>query len=149
MPIKPENAKRYPANWKELRAAVLARAGNCCEGSPAYPDCRIGNGWFRNNTTGETCPPDSGLVTEAWELADGDSVTLIVLTIAHLEHDELETQDISRLRAWCQKCHLTYDAKHHAQISYHTRKSRKALGDFFTTKGETWKTEKQHRNTQQ
>ena len=27
MPIKPHNAKRYPPNWKELRAAVLERAG--------------------------------------------------------------------------------------------------------------------------
>ncbi len=135
MPIKPENAKRYPANWKELRAAVLERAGNACEGSPAYPECRVPNGWLRNNTTGEIT--DNGLQAEAWGLADGDSVTFIVLTIAHLEHDELETQDINRLRAWCQKCHLTYDAKHHAQTAYHTRKSRKALGDLFTTKGAT------------
>ncbi len=130
MPIKPENAARYPANWKELRAAVLARAGNCCEGSPAYPDCRVPNGWLRNNVTSEIT--DDGMLADSWELVDGNSVTLIVLTIAHLEHDELETQDISRLRAWCQKCHLTYDAKHHAQNAYQTRRARKALGDLFT-----------------
>ena len=129
MPISKANAARYPSNWKQLRAAVLERAGNCCEGSPAYPECRVPNGWLRNNTTGETT--DDGMLAEAWELADGDSVTLIVLTIAHLEHDDLETQDINRLRAWCQKCHLTYDAKHHAQNAAQTRHKRKAIGELF------------------
>lgn len=31
MPIKPENRGRYPANWKEIRAEILKRAGNKCE----------------------------------------------------------------------------------------------------------------------
>lgn len=31
MPIKPENRGRYPTNWKEIRAAILERAGNKCE----------------------------------------------------------------------------------------------------------------------
>lgn len=131
MPIRPENAKRYPENWKELRAAVLQRAGNRCEGSPAYPACNIRNGWFRNNTTGETCPPDNAALAEAWELVDRNSVSRIVLTIAHLDHDDLETQDISRLRAWCQKCHLTYDAKHHAMNAYRTRKAKANTVDLF------------------
>lgn len=61
MPIKPENAKRYPRDWKQIRARILARAGNRCEGSPAYPDCRAPNGWLRNNTTGEIT--DNGLQT--------------------------------------------------------------------------------------
>ncbi|MCW3657580.1 hypothetical protein K6L27_05280 [Burkholderia cenocepacia] len=38
MPIKPENRGRYPANWPEIRARILARAGNCCE------QCRVANG---------------------------------------------------------------------------------------------------------
>jgi hypothetical protein len=33
MPIKPENRTRYPANWSEIRAAILARAADCCEGT--------------------------------------------------------------------------------------------------------------------
>jgi hypothetical protein len=44
MPIRLENRTRYPANWSEIRAAILLRAGNHCEGSPAYPDCRAENG---------------------------------------------------------------------------------------------------------
>ena len=40
MPISPENRKRYPTDWLEIRAAILERAGNQCEGSPAYPTTR-------------------------------------------------------------------------------------------------------------
>jgi 5-methylcytosine-specific restriction endonuclease McrA len=31
MPILPENKKRYPKNWPEIRAAILKRAGAKCE----------------------------------------------------------------------------------------------------------------------
>ena len=31
MPIKPENQKRYPANWREIRAAILDRTSHRCE----------------------------------------------------------------------------------------------------------------------
>jgi 5-methylcytosine-specific restriction endonuclease McrA len=118
MPIKPENAKRYPVNWKELRTAVLARAEHRCE------NCGVPNHWWKDKKTGH-CSAD-----RIWHPGDKRD-TLIVLTIAHLEHDELETQDISRLRAWCQKCHLTYDAKHHAQNAAKTRHKRKAIGELF------------------
>lgn len=46
--------------------------------------------------------------------------TKVVLTIAHLDHTP-ENCDLSNLRALCQKCHLTYDAKHHASTAKHTR----------------------------
>jgi hypothetical protein len=35
----------YPPNWTEIREAVRQRAGDRCEGSPNYPDCRAINGW--------------------------------------------------------------------------------------------------------
>jgi hypothetical protein len=46
MPIKPENVYRYPADWQQIRERILERAGNCCEGSPAFPDCRRPNGSY-------------------------------------------------------------------------------------------------------
>ena len=46
--------------------------------------------------------------------------TKVVLTIAHLDHTP-ENCDMSNLRALCQKCHLTYDAKHHAATAKHTK----------------------------
>ncbi len=128
MPIKPENAARYPKDWKKIRARILERAGNCCEGSRAYPDCRIGNGCFRNNTTGEVTM--EAWETEAWTGSDGNSVTRIVLTIGHLDHTP-ENCDESNQRAWCQRCHLTYDAKHHAMNSNETRRKGKAINDMF------------------
>lgn len=110
MPIKPENAKRYPANWREIRERILARAGYCCEGSPAFPDCRKHNGDYIDAT--------------------GVSFSRVVLTIAHLDHTP-EHCDDDNLRAWCQRCHLTYDAKHHAQSAYATKRKEKAVGDMF------------------
>lgn len=37
------------------------------------------------------------------------------------------------LRALCQRCHLAYDAKHHATNARATIRSRKAIGDLFAT----------------
>lgn len=31
MPIRPERKGLYPPNWKEIRARILKRAGDCCE----------------------------------------------------------------------------------------------------------------------
>lgn len=128
MPIKPENLKRYPRDWQQVRARILARASNCCEGSPDFPACRIQNGWFRNNDTGETT--DDPMTAESWALVDRDSVTLIVLTIGHLDHTPENCAD-ENLRAWCQRCHLNYDAEHHAQTAYMTRRQGRAIGDIF------------------
>lgn len=86
MPIKPENRLRYPANWPEVRAAILARAGNRCEGSPRYPDCRAAN---------RQPHPVTG--------------SRVVLTCAHVDQMP-EHNDPSNLRAWCQRCHLKHDA---------------------------------------
>lgn len=89
MPIREPH--RYPANWAELRATVLERAGNCCEGSPAYPDCRAKN-YEPHPVTGSR----------------------VVLTTAHLDHTP-ENNELSNLRAWCQRCHNTFDAPHRAE----------------------------------
>ena len=112
MPIKPENVKRYPPRkeWLVIRKRILERAGYCCEGSPAFPDCRKRNGDYIDPLS--------------------TSFARVVLTIAHLDHTP-ENCDDENLRAWCQRCHLTYDAKHHAQNAYATRRGRKADGDLF------------------
>jgi hypothetical protein len=88
MPIRPENRGRYPAEWKAIRERILERADNRCEGSPRYPGCRVGNG--------EPHPVTGSRV---------------VLTIAHLDHTPENCAD-DNLRAWCQRCHNTYDAPH-------------------------------------
>lgn len=107
MPIKHENKKRYPVNWPEIRIDVRNRSGDRCEGSPAYPECKAVNG-KPHPVTGST----------------------VVLTVAHLDHTP-ENCDLDNLKHWCQRCHLTYDAKHHAQTAAATRKEGKAVGDLF------------------
>lgn len=56
VPIKPENKKRYPSNWKDIRADILKRANNKCE------FCGIENYTIKENGS------------------------KVVLTIAHLDH---------------------------------------------------------------
>ena len=121
MPIKPENRARYPRNWKAIRAAILDRARHRCE------QCGIPDGVYRNRNTGQWTD-DHGLV-ETWSM-DGDRTARIVLTIAHLDHTP-ENCDPANLRALCQRCHLAYDATHHAQTAYQTRRRHKAKGDLF------------------
>ena len=92
MPIKPENKKRYPANWKQIRADILERAGNCCE------FCGV-----KNHSEVARYRSGRGIV-----------MVKVVLTIAHLDHTP-ENCEYSNLRALCQKCHNSYDAPHRAE----------------------------------
>lgn len=85
MPIRAENRARYPDDWPAISLKVRERAGWRCEGSPAFPDCRALNG-TRHPTTGSK----------------------VVLTVAHLDHTPENVAD-ENLRAWCQRCHNTYD----------------------------------------
>ena len=122
MPIRPENQLLYPPNWRAISIAIRqGRAGDRCE------QCGIPNRAWRNNATGQWTQ-DAGLA-EAWRL-DGDKIARIVLTIAHLDHAP-EHNDPANLRALCQRCHLAYDADHHAQTAYRTRRAGNAAGDLF------------------
>lgn len=107
MPIKPENRARYPGNWKAIVAAVRERSGDRCEGSPMWPDCRAING-EQHPVTGSR----------------------VVLTTAHLDHVP-ENCSLDNLRHWCQRCHLVYDAKHHAQTAAATRRAKAGTLEMF------------------
>lgn len=107
MPIKPENKSRYPKDWKRIADSIRERAGNVCEGSPAYPECRAENG-KPHPVTGSK----------------------VVLTVAHLNHVP-EDCDQANLKAWCQRCHLTYDLHHHRTNAYATRKAAANTADMF------------------
>lgn len=84
----PINYRRYPPDWKtRMRPAILQRAGHCCE------FCGIANYAYQ---------PDTG--------------SRVVLTIAHLDHDEdNHAVALDRLAALCQRCHLRYDAPEKAR----------------------------------
>ncbi|WP_027815186.1 hypothetical protein [Paraburkholderia bannensis] len=67
MPIKPENRGRYPSNWKQIRAQILERAGNCCEQCKVRNHAIIQRGWLGDKGTYRNiddvlcpwCRPDS------------------------------------------------------------------------------------------
>jgi len=133
MPIKPENLARYPKDWKAIRARILERAGNACEGSPDYPDCRVPNRevgyrddgrWVRLGAN-----PDEAALAADSAIEDGYRVTVIVLTIGHLDHQPEHCSE-DNLRAWCQRCHLHYDQQHHNETAYATRRAGRAVDMF-------------------
>ncbi|HMV45170.1 MAG TPA: hypothetical protein PK079_26295 [Leptospiraceae bacterium] len=125
MPIKPENKNLYPKNWKEISLAVRQRANGKCE------FCGI-----ENYSLGHWVNDRFIKSEEAWNEMNSNGVDLyesiptekpfvkIVLTVAHLDHNPSNCDD-SNLKALCQKCHLTYDAKHHAANARKTRNRKK------------------------
>ena len=107
MPIRPENRARYPRNWRDIVEQVRARSGNRCEGLPMWPDCRAENGQPH---------PATG--------------SRVVLTTAHLDHVP-EHCDLANLRHWCQRCHLVYDQKHHAETRAAGRRALASTQEMF------------------
>jgi len=101
----PIDYDKYPPNWKEIRNTILKRAENKCEccGLPNYEKVH-------------SFKVEGKIVWQKldlnWCYFDGIKPVKVILTIAHLDHDETnhEVTD-DRLKAMCQLCHLRYDAK--------------------------------------
>lgn len=132
MPIRPENKHRYPPDWGAIVAAVRERSGDRCEQCGVENHAiggRLRDGrWLRALPLGERLLrlewPKPGTVS--W-CSDGVRferlrIIRIVLTTAHLDHVP-ENCGLNNLRHWCQRCHLAYDAEHHAQSRYMNRKA--------------------------
>lgn len=135
MPIRPEMKDRYPAEWPMIRMAILERAKHKCEqcGKPnrkrvhTMPDGRWVEVYELNpdpdaiaafpwrDSSGRECPtpPAPGIYEQS-------KIIKVVLTVAHLDHIP-ENCDHDNLRAWCQRCHLRYDANEHARNAANTR----------------------------
>jgi hypothetical protein len=125
MPIKEENRSRYPDNWKEISRKVLARADN------KYEFCGVSNYSIGNrDQSGRFYELDNSLASDVFAEENDIKVIKIVLTIAHLCHDE-SCCNMLHLRALCQRCHLLYDLPHHIRNAASTRRNRKAVGDLF------------------
>ncbi len=98
MPIAAENRDRYPADWLEIRHAILERAGHQCE---CEGEC--GRGHLSR------CPE-----LHLEHTARPGGTHRVILTIAHLNHTPEDNRP-HNLRAFCQGCHLHYDLEHHRQ----------------------------------
>ena len=115
----PIDYSKYPPNWKsEIVPRIIERAGNCCE------RCGIANGAEATSIALRVQESGRYKVKRFWLTQEGDVIRMqpfalpnetkkvtVVLTVAHLDHDETN-HDVcdDRLRAWCQYCHLNYDA---------------------------------------
>lgn len=139
-PIRAENVDRYPVNWGEIREQIRMRALNRCEfcGVKNFAlGGRDSDGNFhRAHPVGEASLrlefPKPG---ERWWCGDAGPqhflrVIRIVCTVAHLDHTP-ENCDDANLRFLCQRCHLAYDRKHHAETAYQTKREGKAVSDLF------------------
>lgn len=100
----PIDYNKYPPNWKtEIRPRILERDQHRCK------FCAL-----KNYQEGYRDKNGAFWPLSAWEFLNSDTIRRIkiVLTIAHLDHDE-DNHDVQddRLAALCQQCHLRYDAK--------------------------------------
>jgi hypothetical protein len=123
----PIDYKKYPSNWlKEIRPRIMKRANNTCE----CEGCDFKHledvwavrfrgrtiGWYRDfdeaNAQPKTIESKRNKKSGQVELIPNPKKVKVILTIAHLDHDETnhEVKD-DRLMAMCQICHLRYDAK--------------------------------------
>ncbi len=115
----PIDYKKYPMNWKtEIVPRILKRANNRCEicGLENKQTVYAINIYLRSVGTGRYG------FRSIWVRNYQDALKIeplgkmkkvrIILTIAHLDHDETNwnVKD-DRLKAMCQKCHLDYDAE--------------------------------------
>lgn len=146
MPIRESEKARYPKDWPAISQRIRQRAGNSCE------FCGVENGalggrkggvfwkakplgekllrleWPAPGTVAWCLPPDRG----DGKGLQGDYLRIIriVLTVAHLDHTPENCAD-ENLKALCQRCHLTYDAKHHAKNAAETRRQAIGCDDLF------------------
>ena len=124
----PIDYKRYPANWKETRERILRRATHPTLSVPACEKCGALDGQFLYSVTADLKRNGKYVKRKIWFSVVSDAMRFagvdeyygnehivkkvrVVLTIAHLDHDE-ENHDVTddRLMAMCQYCHLVYDA---------------------------------------
>jgi len=153
LPIKPENAKRYPKDWNDIRARILRRAGDKCEWCgvenyalggrtrdgiwlPAFPlgERALRLEWPKPGTRAY-CGYEVGVVDgKRHYVGEECRIIRIVLTIAHLDHKPENSAD-DNLKALCQRCHLRYDHDHHQRNAYATRRAGKAKADMFEAEG--------------
>lgn len=139
MPIKPEHKALYPADWEAISRAAKERAGWKCQ----HPGCTCRQydvGYWEGEVwriSGHFDWAIDGAYQHARQYAaeqqfahTGDvpdpdpRYIVIVLTTAHLDHDPSNCAP-ENLAALCQRHHLRYDAKHHAETAYMTRMGKR------------------------
>lgn len=138
MPIRPENKARYPKDWPAISRRIrFERAKGRCEqcGAPHGQTIARGAGVYADTYMLDSGDVFCATTGEARGRARGSEYdaaryVVVVLTVAHLDHTPENCAD-DNLKALCQRCHIAYDAAHHAANAAATRRGRRAAGDLF------------------
>lgn len=124
----PIDYAQYPPNWfTEIRPRILDRESHCCKW------CGVAEYAIRCKQTrlvisgGASFTDSTEIAVNHYQIGHLPKIlrknyyTVIVLSIAHLDHDH-QNHEVSddRLAAVCASCHFKYDAKLH----YHHKKAR-------------------------
>ncbi len=121
----PVDYKNYPINWKtHIRPQILARAKNRCEecGLPNYATINIPDREIVHEN--ETYALAKHSLNFCWANNNTEKFTIIVLTIAHKDHNPMNSHP-ENLLALCQACHNRMDVRH--RIATRQRNRRQQL----------------------
>lgn len=131
----PIDYSRYPSDWQAIRERIMERA-TAPDGVARCEWCGVENHALiqRDPRNGERYRVLGDMEAEGAVL-DGERVTLVVLTIAHLgtghpdgrpgdRHDKHDCRD-ENLAALCQRCHLLYDLDDHIRHAAETRRRKR------------------------
>lgn len=131
-PIRASERARYPDDWPAISRRIRERSGGRCE-----CDGRCGHDHhaeLMDNPTADALPdelltsffgPDLGRCLAENGRPHPVTDSRVVLTVAHLNHQPEDVRD-ENLMAACQRCHLAYDAEHHAETRAATRRAELA-----------------------
>ena len=107
----PIDYRNYPKDWKHRRRRILARAANRCEHCDVRNYSVIQRFDGAEYRTLKWCDSfQEAREQKMAHIAMAPTPIIVVLTLAHLDHDEWnhDVED-SRLAALCQRCHFHYD----------------------------------------
>lgn len=140
----PCDYSKYPSDWKQIRERILKRENHCCkfchvdnhacvhwnDQTKVYEPA-AGNQYTDGIGQGEHGYKASRLVADHWNsMGEGAKWIVIVLTIAHLNHDTKDNRE-ENLAALCQRCHLNYDKELHAVNARTTREKKLGILKLF------------------
>lgn len=134
----PIDYKKYPSNWKtEIVPTIKARENNRCafcgvknysvgyrKGDEFIPT--RGNEYHDKAGNGELTYKEARELVKHCNECCEDNLIVIVLTVAHLDHD-VTNNELSNLKALCQKCHLDYDKEYHRNNRRETINKKKGF----------------------
>lgn len=117
--------------WRAIREKIGERSGWRCEACGAPHMTIVARGSYAGRDaymvidTGDVFDAETGLKMTTMKLSAFGAyrVLKIVLTVAHKDHDE-GNSDPANLAHLCQRHHLRLDAKHHARNAARTRRAK-------------------------